>query len=88
MTFEKVWANICKCKGATFYTVRNIEYTYVVKDNYILINNDSRRRIGKDAVEKAFRIENPTPSKILKENIWGPSYVCGIITDSRIVNCH
>ena len=82
---DKVWANICKCEGETFYTVKNIGYTYVVKDNCILINNDLRRKIRKDAIEKALRLENPKPSKIQKENIWGPSYVYGIISDSRIL---
>ena len=82
---DTVWANICKCEGEIFLTVRRVEYTYTVKDNYILINNDTRRRITKDAIERALTIENPTPSKILRENIWGPSYVYGIITDSRII---
>ena len=42
---DKVWANICKHEGDVFHTVTNKGYTYVVKDNYILINNDSRRKI-------------------------------------------
>ena len=33
---EKVWGNICKHEGEAFYTITNIEYNYVVKDNYIL----------------------------------------------------
>ena len=82
---DKVWANICKYEGETFFTVRKIEYTYVVNGNCIFINNDSRRKITRDAIKKALYIEDPKPSKIQKENIWGPSYVCGIITDSRIV---
>ena len=82
---ETVWNNIIKCEGKTFCTVlRKEAYTYVVKDNYILINNDIRRKITKASIEKALTITNPTPSKIQKENIWGPSYVCGIITDIRI----
>ena len=81
---DNVWANICKYEGETFFTVRKIKYTYVVNDNCIFINNDSRRKITKDAIKKALYIEDPKPSKIQKENIWGPSYVFGIITDSRI----
>ena len=82
---DHVWANICKHEGEVFHTVRNIEYTYVVKDNCILINNDVRRKIKKVAIEKALSIENPTPYKIQMANIWGPSYIYGIITDSRII---
>ena len=81
---DKVWANICKHEGEVFYTARNVEYTYVVMDSYILINNDSRRKITKTNLEKALGIQNPTCSKIGRAGIWGPSYIYGIITDSRI----
>ncbi len=79
---DKVWANIRKHEGESFYTVTNIEYRYVFKDNCILINNDPRRRITKASFEQALEIENPTPSKI---NLRGQSYIYGIITDSRII---
>ena len=79
---EKVWDNICKHEGEAFYTITNIEYNYVVKDNYILINNDSRRRISKSNLEKALEIEKPTPSKI---NMRCQSYIYGIVIDSRII---
>ena len=79
---EKVRDNICKHEGEAFYTITNIEYNYVVKDNYLLINNDFRRRISKSNLEKALEIENPTPSKI---NLRGQSYIYGIITDHRII---
>ena len=79
---DRVWNNILKHEGEPFYTVTNIEYRYVVKDNYILVNDDPRRRISKANFEKALEIVNPTPSKI---NLRGQSYIYGIITDSRIL---
>lgn len=83
---EKVWENICRCEGEVFLTVaRKKPYTYVVEKDYILVNNDTRRKISKSAFEKALNIVAPTPSKIQMEKIWGPSYVCGLITDSRIL---
>jgi len=72
-------------EGETFFTIRKIPYKYVVHSDYILINGDAKRRITKSALEKALTIINPTPAKIEAENIWGPSYVYGIITDKRIV---
>lgn len=78
---DRVWSNICKHEGETFYTVRRIGFTYVVTDDYILINYDKRRRITKVNIAKALEIVNPTPSKI---NLWGNCYIYGIITDSRI----
>ena len=72
-------------EGETFFTKRKIPYKYVVYGDYILINDNPKRRITKSALEKALTIKNPTPAKIEEENIWGPSYVYGIITDNRIV---
>ena len=82
---DKVWANICKHEGEVFCTVTNIEYKYVIKDNCILINNDSRRKITKTNLSKALEIQNPTCSKIRNAGIWAPSYIYGIITDDRII---
>lgn len=84
MDIEKVWNNIKSHEGETFGTVRGIEYTYVVVEDYILINDDKKRRITKDSIKTAITINNPSPSQIKQEGIWGPSYVYGIITDKRI----
>lgn len=74
--------NICNREVEAFYTITNIEYNYVVKCNYVLINNDSRRKITESNLESALEIENPTPSKT---NFRGQSYIYGIITDYRII---
>ena len=83
---DTVWANIITHQNENFFTIKGKSYTYTVKDNYLLVNNDKRRRITKCALAKAILINNPTPSKIEAEGIWGPSYVYGIITDNRIKN--
>ena len=82
---EIVWSNILRCENETFKTVRGISYTYIVDGDCIKINGDKRRTIAKDDIAKALMIVNPRPSKIQDEGIWGPSYVYGIITDSRIM---
>ena len=79
---DKVWANICKHEGDVFHTVRNEEYTYVVKDNYIIVVSiPSHTRISKTNFEKALEMNASKPSEI---NLRGQSYIYGIITDSRI----
>ena len=84
-TIDNVWANICMHEGQTFLTAaRKQPYTYVVKNDCILIKGDAKKCISKEALEKALSIENPTRSKIEEKGIWGPSYVYGIITDKRI----
>ena len=79
---DKAWANICKHEGAVFYTVTNREYTYEVKDNYIIISIPSQTRITKTYFEKALKMNFSKPSEI---NLRGQSYIYGIITDGRII---
>ena len=81
---DYVWGNICKHEGEIFYTTkRKKTYTYTIINSYLVIaNNPQRGRISKEMIENALKIENPTPKKI---SGWAPSYICGIITDSRIV---
>ena len=85
MNIDSIWNKIRHYEGETFKTVRGVEYKYVVYNDYILINDDKKRKITKDGMRKALSIVNPTPSKIQKAGIWGPSYIYGIITDSRIL---
>ena len=83
---DRVWENICRREGEIFYTAtKRVPYDYVIRGEHLYINNDPKRKISKDSFEKALLIENPTPSKLQQEGIWGPSYVYGIITDNRIV---
>lgn len=84
MNIETIWNNIKSNEGEAFRTIRGVEYTYVVVEDYILINIDKKRRITKDSIKTAITINNPSSSKIQKQGIWGPSYVWGIITDKRI----
>ena len=84
MNIETIWNNIKSNEGEAFRTIRGVEYTYVVVEDYILINNDKKRRITKDSIKTAITINNPSSSKIQKQGIWGPSYVWGLITDKRI----
>ncbi len=79
MNVDAIWNNIRHCEGKTFKTVRGVEFQYVVYNDYILINDDKKRKITKDVVKKALSIVNPSPAKIQKTGIWGPSYMCGII---------
>ena len=79
---DKVWANIFKYEGDVFYTKNHLQYTYIVKDNYVIINIPSKTKITKNYFEKALEVNNPTPTKI---NLRGQSYIYGIITDCRIV---
>ena len=84
MNFDVIWKNIQHYEGQVFKTVWGVEYKYTLYNDYLLINNDKKRKITKDAFKISITIENPTPSNIKSEGIWGPSYVYGIISDERI----
>ena len=56
MNIEMIWNNICRHEGEPFYTITNKEYDYVVKDDCILVKNDSRKRITKADFEKGYVI--------------------------------
>ncbi len=86
MSFETLGENIQHCEGEIFKTLRGISYSYTYCTDYILINNDKRRRISKQSFKTALLIENTSPSKISMAGLWGSSYIYGIITDSRIKN--
>ena len=84
MHIETLWNNIKRCEGETFYTTTGKPYKYVVYNDYIMVENVKGSRITKDNLAKAITIKNPTPSKIALAGCWGPSYICGIITDKRV----
>lgn len=52
MNNDAIWNNIRHCEGETFKTVRGVEFQYAVYNDYILINDDKKRKITKDAVKK------------------------------------
>ena len=83
---DKVWSNICKYEGEIFLTpARKKEYTYIVKGDYIIVNDGKSKRIKKEGIEQALNIQNLTRVKIAEEGIWWSSYVNGILTDERIL---
>ena len=78
---DTVWANICKHEGDIFHTIKNKEFTYIVKDGYIVVSIPSQTRITKTYFEKALKMNIAQPTEI---NLRGQSYIYGIITDRRI----
>ncbi len=84
MNIEIVWNRIKQLEGETFYTITGKPYSYIVKNDCLIIQNIKGGRIKKDSIEKALQIVNPIPSKIESAGCWGPSYIYGIITDKRI----
>ena len=83
---NNVWANIVKHRGKTFWQKNGKPFTYVVKNNYIIVNEIKSANISKANIEKALLIQNPSPKKIRDSKIWAQSCVYGIITDNRIKN--
>ena len=83
-SFEKVWKNIKAHEGKIFYTKKGIPFTYRTADTTIFIDC-KHCQISKAMIERAVRLLNPTIARFLEESVTGPSYVYGLITDSRIM---
>ena len=65
MNIETIWNNIKSNEGETFRTIRGVEYTYVVVEDYILINNDKKRRITKDSIKTAITINTKPTNTVI-----------------------
>lgn len=83
---ESVWQNILAHEGETFYTVTGLPFTYVVEsENKIrpYRGNGKRWELTKELFEKALSYSDFSDKNFYKK-IVGPSYVRGILEDSRI----
>ena len=84
MDINIVWNKIKEHQGEEFYRITGNSYKYIVYDDFLVVENIKGSRITKHYIEKAMRIDNPTPSKINLEVPRGGTYIYGIITDKRI----
>ena len=83
---ETVWQNILAHEGETFYTVSGLPFTYVVENNNRIRpyrENSEKWALTKQVFEKALTYSDFFGKDFNKEII-GPSYVRGILEDSRI----
>lgn len=69
-------------EGETFYTVTGKPYTYEFLSENVIKSSRARYHISLSSFEKAIEI-NPTRVCQIQKEVRGPSYVFGIITDSR-----
>lgn len=83
---ETVWQNILAHEGETFYTVSGLPFIYVVEsENKIRPYRDNNKRwvLTKQVFQKALEYSDYSDANFSKK-IVGPSYVRGILEDSRI----
>lgn len=78
-----VWRRICSCAGQTFRTPRGMTYSYQIFQQQICMNN-TNCAIPRSDVAKALTVPNPTVLRFQKMKLQGPSYLLGILSDSRI----
>lgn len=84
MNIDRVWVNIRTHEGEVFYTKTRKPFTYRTTDRLVVLQNTNRNiPIGDFA--KALNVVNPSVVKFQQMNLQGPSYLYGIISDSRIV---
>jgi hypothetical protein len=83
MSIDKIWHKIRAHEGEVFYTKTGKPFTYHTKGSLIVLEN-TNRNIPIGNIEKALSVINPSVVEFQRMNLQGPSYLYGIITDSRI----
>jgi hypothetical protein len=86
MSIEKVWSELKRHEGESFYTKKKFEFTYTINDKF-LISSRTAYRLYKSNFEKAIEyFPDTSPSELNAENIRGHSYVYGLLSDRRIAD--
>lgn len=78
---DAAWNNVRKHAGEMFHTKTGIEFTYHIRNDYIILEN-TNHTIPRWQVEEALSIKN---DKVTAYGAYrGPSYLWGLLHDSRI----
>ena len=85
MNIESVWSRIALHAGEFFYTKTGVPFTYHVTNRLVVLDN-TKRNIPIGNFETALAVAKPSVVAFQRLNLQGPSYIYGIITDSRIVS--
>ncbi len=82
MDSETVWTRIVRHSSEVFRQLRRKPFTYGARGRTIYLHG-TNRMISRAAIEKALdRV--PLSSTTEVQDLSAPSYVCGILDDSRI----
>lgn len=84
MNIDVVWENVKRYEGEDFKRKNGEVFKYIICKDCLWVVGIKGARVTKASLESALTIENPSPSKIAREGVWGSTYVYGIITDERI----
>lgn len=76
-----VWNNIKRHAGEVFHTKTGIEFSYHIRNDYIVLEN-TNRTIPRWQVEEALSIKSDKVTAYGKYQ--GPSYLFSLIHDPRI----
>ncbi|WP_306368155.1 hypothetical protein [Nocardiopsis sp. CC223A] len=81
-TFDGVRHSIEACAGQVFHTKRGIPFGYAVRHGQVHLNNTDRVIPRTDFAEAYALMPLSGPGRI--QDLQGPSYIFGILTDPRI----
>ena len=79
---DAIWNRIIKFEGQTFYTKTGRPFSYRVKNESIVLNN-TNRTIARKQIEEASLVGSDTVTAY--QQFQGPSYIYGLLHDSRIM---
>ncbi|GAB2487527.1 hypothetical protein HNR10_006008 [Nocardiopsis aegyptia] len=81
-TFESVWRSIEACSGQVFHTKRGIPFSYDVRHGQVHLANTNRILPRTDFARAHALMPLSGPGQL--QDLQGPSYIFGILTDRRI----
>ena len=79
---DHVWKNIKRHAGEKFHTKTGVEFSYHIRNDYIVLEN-TNRSIPRKQVEEALLINSDTVTDYNK--FQGYAYLFGLIHDARII---
>ena len=86
--FEIIWKRIVENQGKDFYKIRKDKFTYTIgKDNSFnpSVPKFFPKASNKENVKKAYEQWPVKGPSFFSKDIFAPSYVWGVLNDSRIV---
>jgi hypothetical protein len=84
--FDEVWKRILSHQAEVFYTETGIWFTYLVIQQEVEVSQPKFGPLSKDNFQKGYSGLPASGPGFLPKNVMGPSYVWGILTDTRITH--
>ncbi|HUY00579.1 MAG TPA: hypothetical protein VMV49_13550 [Candidatus Deferrimicrobium sp.] len=81
--FNEIWSRILSHQGASFYTKRNLKFTYQIRGD-IFFPSRTNWQIPKNDFRKTYEMVPIEGPGVINNLVQGPSYIWAVLHDPRI----